>query len=111
MSHPSRVTAAPPRGGILEPIRIEGEMTIYTAAACNTRLLSELVSRAGHEAAIDLSRVTEIDTAGLQIILMARRLAGARGGAITLIDPSPPVRELLELCGLQGLIGAGGAAS
>ncbi|HET9107443.1 MAG TPA: STAS domain-containing protein [Steroidobacteraceae bacterium] len=92
------------------PIRIEGEMTIYSASACNTRLMAALLRRSGRPAAIDLSRVTEIDTAGLQILLMARRVAAVRGGSVALIDPSPPARELLELCGLQGLIAESGRA-
>jgi anti-anti-sigma factor len=88
-----------------EPVRIEGEMTIYRAAPLKEQLVGALGSGTSPSPRLDLSRVTEIDTAGLQLILMARRLARARGRALAVDEPSPPVADLLRLCGLEGLIG------
>jgi anti-sigma B factor antagonist len=85
-----------------EPLRIEGEMTIYSAAALAQRITAAMAGANG-DPRLDLSQVSEIDTAGLQILLMARKLARLRGG-LALIEPSAPVRELLRLCGLEDLI-------
>lgn len=88
-----------------EPVRIEGEMTIYHASSLKERLVGALGGGTDPSPRLDLSRVTEIDTAGLQLILMARRLARARGRSLAVVEASPPVADLLRLCGLEGLIG------
>jgi anti-sigma B factor antagonist len=82
---------------------LSGELNIYAAAMLKERVLAALRINLG-TSAIDLSRVTEIDTAGLQIILLARRLSMACGNELKLINPSEPAREVLELCGLDKLI-------
>jgi anti-sigma B factor antagonist len=68
-------------------IHVEGEMTIFTAA----ELKPVLVER-GALTAIDLSQVTEFDTAGLQILL-----AILRGKTVALRAASRAVVEVLEL--------------
>ena len=77
-------------------------MTIYSAAALAERVIAAVTNASG-SAGLDLSQVTDIDTAGLQILLMARKLARARGG-LALIDPSPRVEALLRLCRLEDMI-------
>lgn len=84
------------RHGILAVV---GEMNMYQAGELKTTLLSAVSERRG-EAIIDLSDVSEIDTAGLQVLLLLRRLARASGRRFALVDPSIPVTEVLELCGL-----------
>jgi len=91
-----------------EPLRIEGEMTIYSAAALAQAITAAITGATGGPR-LDLSQVTEIDTAGLQILLLARRLARPRGG-LTLLAPSPRVQALLRLCGLEDLVAAEGAS-
>ena len=85
---------------------IEGEMTIYSAAALHAQAMTA-VNRARKKAAFDLSQVTEFDTAGLQIILSARKHAAARGCSFGIVAASPVVRDALALCGLQGLCSDG----
>jgi len=48
--------------------------------------------------------VTALDTAGLQILLMLRRLASASGTPFSILRPSDAARQVLELCGLQDAI-------
>jgi anti-sigma B factor antagonist len=70
---------------------IDGEMNIYAAAG-----LKEAIGRLAADCKIleiDLSGATEIDTAGLQLMLMAGRLPGC---SVRFINPSPAVRQLLE---------------
>lgn len=77
-------------------VRLTGEFNIYNAAAVTPKLLSTLSK---HKAApLDLSGVTEFDTAGLQMLLAARRFCGAQGRSLSLVEPSPVVQDVLQLC-------------
>ncbi len=76
-------------------LRIEGEMTIYRAEELMQALLAPLLS--GQNLKLDLSEVTEIDTAGLQLLLLASRVAGERLSRIDLVGLSPTVLEVFEL--------------
>lgn len=80
-------------------------MTIYAAAALKARIAAAL-DAASDGLRLDLSRVTEIDTAGLQLLLMARRLAAACRRPLVLLEPSAAVLEVIELCRLDAMIGA-----
>lgn len=86
-------------------VRIAGEMTVYSAAALKRDLLAAM-DRHRRAKLLDLSEVTEIDTAGLQLLLIARRHAANGGLELLLIDPSRPVRSVLELCRLSALLQA-----
>jgi anti-sigma B factor antagonist len=86
----------------MEPLRVDGEMTIYTAAAVAGSIITAVTAASG-AISLDLSQVTDIDTAGLQILLMARKLARAHGG-VTVVDPNPRVEALLRLCRLDDML-------
>lgn len=77
-------------------------MTIYSAAALAERITAAIADARG-ESRLDLSQVTEIDTAGLQILLMARKLARPRGG-LSVVAPSFRVQALLRLCALEDMV-------
>lgn len=78
-------------------------MTIYSAALLKEELFS-LASECGESIELDLSAVGALDTSGLQLMLMLRRLAQSKGAAFRLRRPSAAALEVLELCGMQGLI-------
>ncbi|WP_445281873.1 STAS domain-containing protein [Streptomyces sp. DSM 118148] len=50
---------------------------------------------------LDLSGVSFIDSTGLTCLLQARRAIHGTDGTIDLIAPSPPVRNLLDLTGVN----------
>ena len=81
-------------------ILIRGEMTIYNAVAVKHELFAALAGQP-HQCAIDLSNVSEIDTTGLQTLFMANRACRAGGVALTLVNPSAIVRDILELLRLS----------
>jgi len=81
---------------------LDGELTIHTAAELWPRLLREL--EANKTLRIGLADVTELDTAGLQLLLTARRDAERRGGAVEFADPSQPLLEALEIAALDGAL-------
>jgi anti-sigma B factor antagonist len=76
-------------------ITIEGEMTIYQAAELHEKFKKQLAACDSIE--VDLQLVTEIDTAGLQILLALKREANEAGKAVTMIMHSEPVVEVFEL--------------
>jgi anti-sigma B factor antagonist len=84
-------------------VHVIGEMTVYTCSALKQQLLAELTQHPDANL-IELAQVTEIDTAGLQILLMARRHASALGRNLRLVNPSHAVTEVLELCRLGALV-------
>ncbi|MEV4510072.1 STAS domain-containing protein [Dactylosporangium sp. NPDC049525] len=75
------------------PLELDGELTIAVAAEQQARLRAFLQQAAG-AFEIDLSGVTELDTAGLQLLLAARREAAQRGAALTFLSPSRAVHDV-----------------
>ncbi len=80
-------------------MQIDQRMTIYTAAELKPRLLAEIAESDSPSA--DLSAVPEIDTAGLQLLLLARREAAAVGREFRILEPSECVREVLSLAAVS----------
>lgn len=81
----------------------EGEMTIYRAADLKPALLDALVQ--GDEIELDLSAVSELDTSGVQLLMLMKREAVAAGKALKLSGHSPAVLEVFELLDLGGWFG------
>lgn len=84
-------------------LRLDGELTIYRAAELKAELLTKV-----HEAEdlqIDLSGVAEIDTAGVQLLMLAQRESQALSHALHLVAPSPAVLEVIALLDLTGYFG------
>jgi anti-sigma B factor antagonist len=84
-------------------LRIEGEMTIYRAAELKQTLLASLKKPGTVE--VDLSMVTELDTAGAQLLLLAKNTAQAKKRGLRLVDHSPAVLDVLELLNLTSYFG------
>jgi len=88
-------------------LRASGDMNIYSANAMKQHLLAYMqgagnTGNAG-DLLLDLSEVVEIDTCGLQILLLAERMATASGRTLRIVDPSAAASEVLALCGLSHL--------
>ncbi|MCI8212839.1 sulfate transporter [Pseudomonas sp. S25] len=79
-------------------VNIDGELTIYTASELSAQLLPKL--GATPQMQIDLSQITEMDGAGLQLLIMVTREASRAGTALTLTGHSKAVLETLQLSGL-----------
>ena len=83
----------------------EGEMTIYTAAENKTALLSAMGSSG--KFVIDLSNISEIDSAGLQLLILARREAAKADMDINFANPNDAVMDMLKLCNLTHMLNNG----
>jgi anti-sigma B factor antagonist len=84
-------------------LSIEGDMTIYRAMELKAELLAPLEDC--QEMEIDLSCVGEIDTVGLQVLVVLKREADALGKALRFIGHSQAVLELMDLCDLGSFFG------
>lgn len=84
-------------------LSIEGELTIYRAAELKDGLLEALKARQVLE--VDLSKVSEIDTAGVQLLMMARQVAREQGTELHLVRHSPAVLDVFELLDLAAHFG------
>ncbi|AZG35413.1 MULTISPECIES: STAS domain-containing protein [Shewanella] len=78
--------------------RIEGPMTINNAMELKNQFISAL--RASQDLELDLAAVTDIDTAGLQLLIMAKQQQIFVQHNLTLIHHSKTVFEAFEILGL-----------
>jgi anti-anti-sigma regulatory factor len=85
------------RDGAVQAV-VDGELSIYTVAA----LKGDLAALGPGPVDIDLSGVTDLDTAGLQWMLMAKRLAGRN---VRFIHHSAAVLQMLDHANLAGALG------
>src|SRR5690606_5836325 len=83
--------------------RLAGELCVFHAADIKSPLLDILAGL--EQCALDLSGVSEIDTAGVQLLLLMQREAGLRGCDLRLVNHSEPVREVLQLLNLIPQLG------
>jgi anti-sigma B factor antagonist len=85
-------------------LHIEGELTIYRAAElCETLQATLAALPPGADLTLGLAGVTEMDSAGVQLLIAARKSAAATGRELQLRDPSPAVREVFETLRLAPL--------
>lgn len=77
-------------------VGIDGELTIYTVTELAAALLPQI--GAAPRLALDLSRVTEMDGAGLQLLAVIQREAGIAGTAVSVTGQSQAVTQALQLC-------------
>ena len=82
----------------LRRVAVDDELTIVTAAEQREKLLAALRDSPGVR--IDLSGIPDIDTAGLQVLLLARDEGARRHVPVEFADPSAAVAEVLALTGL-----------
>ena len=76
-------------------VQIGGELTIYSANG----LFNEHVKNTSwaDKVQIDLSNVQEIDTSGIQILLMIRKQVLSKEGELCFSKLSEPVQKYLDL--------------
>jgi anti-sigma B factor antagonist len=91
------------RSGPVTRLNVSGEMTIYCAQELKAELL-QAVSES-RELEINLAGVSELDTAGLQLLVLAKREAAKAGKALSLAGHSQPVREVLSLYRIESYFG------
>lgn len=81
-------------------LRLEGELCIYRAAELKPVILCD-----PPPTEIDLSGVTEFDTAGLQLLMLAKREAMAAQRPLHLVHHSKAVLEVFETLNMAAYFG------
>lgn len=85
-------------------LKVADEMTIYTAAEQLSELQALLAQCA--EIELDLSAVSEIDSAGLQLVMMLKTYPGQHVTRVRIGPCSTAVHALLSMLGLTDLLEA-----
>lgn len=89
--------------GNRQRLSLTDNLTIYQAEALKAQLLQALA--AASELELDLSQVGDMDTAGLQLLIMLKREAQQQGKQLSLQGHSPAVRSVIDFCNLAAEFG------
>jgi anti-sigma B factor antagonist len=84
-------------------LAIREDMTIYQAQAQKEQLLAALAATEDLE--LDLSGVGEMDTAGLQLLLLLKREVLQQGKQLKITSHSPNVQRIFDFCNLVAVFG------
>jgi anti-anti-sigma factor len=79
-------------------VSIDSEMTIYNAAELKASLQPLVLTPGDIE--ISLANVHEIDSAGIQLLMLMKMESSVRQQGMTLTEHSPAVLDVFELMGL-----------
>lgn len=84
-------------------VRVEGDMTIMDAAELKNALMDALAGT--RDIALDLSAVGEMDSAGFQLLILAKREAEQRKRGFRIVSASSGVSSVLELYNMKTYFG------
>ena len=87
----------------MQSLAITGELTIYTAATEKSKLQAFLAS--DDEVEVNLSQVNEMDTAGLQVLVLLKKEAARQSKKIHYVMHSKAVIDILEMANLTSSFG------
>lgn len=83
-------------------LAVEGEMTIFTAAELQAEVFAVLAPEL--KLSVDLSSVTELDSSGIQLLLMLRRESTEHDGTFQIVAFSAAVEGVLVKLGFADLL-------
>jgi len=84
-------------------LQMEGELTIYHSLEIRDGLMGHLAAIT--EIELDLSGVTEMDTAGFQLLLAAKREGTRLGKAVRFVSHSQAALEVIDLYNMAAQFG------
>ncbi len=97
------------REGCLE-LAVKGRLDGYWAQHL-TAALDDVMREGIHRTRLNLAQTTYISSAGIRVLVQAYKQFGAVAGSLAVVEPSPAVRQVLELAGLGQLLAAPAAAA
>lgn len=86
-----------------QKLAIAEDLTIYNALAQKQTLLDALAATGKLE--LDLSQVSEIDTAGLQLLILLKKEAQRAGKCVSIVAHSQAVSALIDFCNMAADFG------
>jgi anti-anti-sigma factor len=84
-------------------LTVDGDLTIYHAAEIKQHLIDGIHGSDVLE--LDLSHVGEMDTAGFQLLALAKRESIKSKHALRIVGHSPAVREVIEFFNMVAYFG------
>lgn len=84
-------------------LSLSENLTIYHALELKQRLIDALATR--DELELNLSGVGEMDTAGLQLLILLKREAQRAGKCVRIVAHSQAVSSLIDFCNLGAAFG------
>lgn len=81
-------------------IELEGEVDVYTAPQLKQQMISLLESGA-RELVVDLTKVDYLDSTALGVLIGGLKRMRERDGNMVLVCPSPRIRRVFEITGLD----------
>lgn len=82
---------------------LDGPMTIYNALEIKGQLMNGL--RAAPVFELDLSHVSEMDTAGFQLLVLVKRESQRLGHTLRIVAHSPAAREVIDFYNMDAFFG------
>ena len=83
--------------------RFTGDFTIYRVAELKPVLLAAIDE--GEHLELDLAQVERMDSAGCQLLILAKREAVVAGKTLSIVAHSPAVQSLIEFYNLAAWFG------
>jgi anti-anti-sigma factor len=84
-------------------LTVDGDLTIYHAGEIKQRLIVGI--RSGPVLELDLTHVGEMDTAGFQLLALAKRESLRLDHALRIVGHSPAVLEVIEFFNMVAFFG------
>ena len=81
-------------------VRLPERLALADVPEARRRIL-QLIEDGHRNLVLDLAKVVFVDSSGLSVFVTVQGAAQAAGGDVVLLDPTPPVRSLIELTRLQ----------
>ena len=81
-------------------IEMDGEVDVYTAPQLKQQMIS-LLEEGHNEMVVDLSKVEYLDSTALGVLIGGLKRVREREGNLSLICPSPRIRRVFEITGLD----------
>lgn len=101
---PAALGITVPRNGGSSVVRVSGELDMASAPKLAAALRCLCLADGG-DLQIDIATMSFCDCSGLSVLLAAARDCRGRGGQFALVNPTPPLRRLIGLAGLDEALG------
>ena len=86
---------------------IDGEIDIATLSVFG-EAVNDCMRAGEHDLVLDMSGVRFMDSQGLHMLLAAAEEMRERGGSLVVAAPSPSVRRLLDVSGVEPVVAVDG---
>lgn len=84
-------------------LTLNEDLTIYHAESQKDQLFQALAGC--QELELDLAQVGDVDTAGLQLLILLKQEASRQQKTVKVVAHSPGVRSVIEFCNLARFFG------